>query len=120
MDQPVYKNMTGKAMTSKGLEYLKTPDGFKGWFKDGELHREGGPAYKEANGRECWYKEKKRHRLDGPAIKTLDGSLEYYLEGVQITKEDFDYAWKCPMGELPLLINKDTALIAKWRLEHGE
>jgi len=117
MDQ--YKDMTGKELTLEGLEYIKDYEGKESWFKDGEYHREGGPAYKDPNGYEEWFREGRRHRLDGPAYKYYDGSVAYWIEDIKIPKEDFEYAWKCPMTELPLLINKDTAPIAKWRLDHG-
>jgi len=116
-----YKDMTGKDWTYEGLEYKKYPDGLEEWRKDGKRHRLDGPAYKVPSGREEWYKDGKLHRLDGPAKKyPFDGSVVYYIEGVHINKEDFDHAWSCPMTELPLLINKSTAPIAKWRLEHGK
>ena len=96
MSLPEYRDMTGKGLICEGFEYKKYPNGYEGWWRDG-----------------------KRHRLDGPAFKNPDRSVSYWLEGVHIPKEDFDHAWTCPMTELPLLINKDVVLIAKWRLEHG-
>jgi len=94
--EPVYKDMTGKVLTRKGLEYFKFPDGSEQWDKDGDFHR-----------------------LHGPARKLISGAEYYYIEGEHTLKEDFDHAWTCPMTELPLLINMSTAPIARWRLAHG-
>jgi len=115
MEEPEYKDMTGKPLTNQGLEYVKYHDGSEVWYKDGKRHRESGPAFKVPSGREVWYKGGKQHRLDGPAKRYFDGSVAYWIEDIKISKEDFDHAWTCPMKELPLLINKDTAPIAKWR-----
>ena len=100
---PEYKEV--QTLTGIGFEYYKYPKGLE--------------YRKSASGFEEWWKDGKLHRLDGPAVKYKNGYDLYNLEGARITKEDFDHAWTCPMRELPLLINKDTALIAKWRLERG-
>jgi len=44
--------------------------GNKFWYKNGELHREDGPAIEYANGNKFWYKNGELHREDGPAIET--------------------------------------------------
>ena len=46
------------------IEYL---NGDKEWFKNGERHRENGPAIEWKNGDKFWYKNNKLHREDGPA-----------------------------------------------------
>lgn len=44
------------------------------WYKDGELHRDGGPAIESRQSREArphvqkWYRNGKLHREDGPAV----------------------------------------------------
>ena len=62
--------------TIKVKNYSKVPDNFAGiaefsdgtkrWYKDGDLHREDGPAVIKA-GKYEYYRYGKRHRLDGPA-----------------------------------------------------
>lgn len=52
-------------------------------------HRENGPAVIWNNGSEYWYREGKIHREDGPAIKHSDGTVEYALNGVVMSEEDF-------------------------------
>ena len=57
------------------------PDGTKFWFKDGSLHREGGPAKEYSDGHKEWCKDGLWHREDGPAIKYNGGTEYWYLEG---------------------------------------
>jgi hypothetical protein len=40
----------------------------KWWRRDGQLHRENGPAIEYANGDTAWYQYGKLHREDGPAV----------------------------------------------------
>lgn len=54
-------------------------NGYKAWYKNGQLHREGGPAIKEANGNKWWYKNGQLHREDGLAIDILNGGKAWYL-----------------------------------------
>lgn len=71
------------------------------------LHREDGPAvigYRKADNAvlyNIWVKNGKRHRLDGPAYLYWSGGLsaatnttpsivEYWINGVEYTKEEFD------------------------------
>jgi hypothetical protein len=52
------------------------------WYKDGEIHRDDGPAIKEKNGDEFWYSKGKIHRDDGPAIVLSEGSKFWMKEGL--------------------------------------
>jgi hypothetical protein len=56
-------------------------DGTKRWLKDGELHREDGPAIEDANGDKCWLKNGKLHREVGPALEWADGTKMWYMDG---------------------------------------
>ncbi len=56
-------------------------DGTKKWFKNGDLHREDGPAIEWADGTKIWYVDGKLHREDGPAIEYASGSKEWYRNG---------------------------------------
>jgi len=45
----------------------------------------------EKNGKICWYDENnKLHRLDGPAVVNSDRTEEYWINGTQLTKKNFD------------------------------
>jgi hypothetical protein len=54
----------------------------KRWYnKNGELHRENGPAIDWVNGNKEWWVNGKQHREDGPAIERTNGHKEWYLNG---------------------------------------
>lgn len=57
------------------------------WFINGKLHREDGPAVIYRDGSEEWYLHGKLHRTDGPAIELVDGTKEWYLNG-NLHRED--------------------------------
>ena len=59
-------------------------DGDKEWYKEGNLHREDGPAIDYNNGDKYWYKDDERHREDGPAIELADGYKAYFYLGKHI------------------------------------
>ena len=65
-------------------------DGNKRWYKNGELHRDDGPAIEWANGSKGWYKNGLLHRDDGPAIEGADGTKEWWVDGKQYTEKKFD------------------------------
>ena len=71
---------------------VKFPNGSKLWYKEGEFHRDGGPALESANGDKEWYKEGKLHREDGPAVEYAGGYKEYHLEGKRYSTEDYKWA----------------------------
>jgi antitoxin component YwqK of YwqJK toxin-antitoxin module len=52
--------------------------GRKGYYLNGKLHREDGPAFTEASGTKYWLANGKLHREDGPAIEYADDS-KYHL-----------------------------------------
>ena len=62
-------------------------------FKDenGDYHREDGPAYIGANGIcQIWYIHGQKHREDGPAVIWKLSDEQYFLEGVEYTKDDWE------------------------------
>jgi hypothetical protein len=59
---------------------IESSDGTKQWYKEGKWHREDGPAIEFADGYKEWRKEGKRHRLNGPAIQSLKGTKEWWIE----------------------------------------
>jgi hypothetical protein len=56
--------------------------GDKGWYLNGSLHREDGPAAENADGYKGWFINGKLHRVDGPAVE-YSGSIykSWYLNG---------------------------------------
>jgi hypothetical protein len=62
-------------------------DGSQYWYKEGQLHREDGPALIDVYGKQEWYKEGQLHREDGPAVIDVYGKQEWYKEG-QLHRED--------------------------------
>ena len=74
------KNFTGKCHIGN-LHWT-------GWYVEGKLHREDGPALIHNGGEKEWHLHGKLHRLDGPAI--VDGGLEiYYIDGKNYTLSNF-------------------------------
>lgn len=67
----------------------KDIDGNIGWYQDGKLHREDGPAFFLANGGQAWFQHGLEHREDGPAVEYADGTNEWWIYGVQHTQEQF-------------------------------
>ena len=59
--------------------------------KEGQYHREDGPAIEYSNGTRIWFKNGLKHREDGPAIVWEDWTHRYYLNGICYTKEE---SWK--------------------------
>ena len=57
--------------------------GGRWWSRNGESHREGGPAIELSDGSKYWYKDGKRHREDGPALIEPGGLEEWWLDGAR-------------------------------------
>ena len=56
----------------------------------GQLHRTRGPAVIFADGkRRYWYQNGTLHRTDGPAIVDSDGHQRWFLNGEEVSEEDF-------------------------------
>lgn len=56
----------------------------------GEEHRVHGPAVIFVDGTIMWCQCGHLHRLDGPAIIWDDGSREWFINGDQLTEEEFN------------------------------
>jgi hypothetical protein len=65
-------------------------NGDRGWYLNGNCHREDGPAVEYTEGSRYWYLNGERHREDGPAIEYSDGTRCWYLNGVEYTEEEFN------------------------------
>ncbi len=58
--------------------------------KEGEYHREDGPAIENsAEGTKWWYQNGKQHRLDGPALEWESGIKLYWIDGECLSEEEF-------------------------------
>ena len=88
INQNIYYYKDGELHREDGpaVEYT---DGEKHWYKNGRYHREDGPAIEYPNGTKCWYRNDLRHREDGPAIEWDNGYKEWYLNGNKHTEEEF-------------------------------
>jgi len=66
-------------------------NGTKEWWWHGYLHRVDGPAVEDANGSKFWYRHGIRHREDGPAI-IADGIKHWIFDGKRLevsSQEEF-------------------------------
>ena len=63
--------------------FYKDDYGNNCWYKDGQRHREDGPAFEDAEGFKAWWINGLRHRLDGPAIIYSDGMVKWYIKGCE-------------------------------------
>jgi hypothetical protein len=58
---------------------IELPSGLKEWFLNGQLHRDGGPAFERYDGYSFWFKNGKLHRENGPAREWWDGTRQWYF-----------------------------------------
>jgi len=66
--------------------------GHKFWYLNGKRHREDGPAFEWASGKKAWFLNGNLHREDGPAIEYADGSKSWYLNGIRLTQDQWKQA----------------------------
>ena len=64
-------------------------DGCKEWWLNSRPHRLDGPAVIFADGTKAWFLNGQRHREDGPAVVWSDGCKEWWLNGKQYTEEEY-------------------------------
>ena len=69
---------------------LEYSNGHKEWFQYGKLHRTDGPAIEWAEGTKEWRQNGLVHRTDGPAIEYSNGVKAWYLEGKELTEDQFN------------------------------
>lgn len=61
---------------------LTNEHGTKMWYKEGQRHRDDGPAIEYANGAKEWFKNGFLHREDGPAIEYANGEKKWFKNGI--------------------------------------
>lgn len=64
-----------------GQLYLRIINGTKYWYRNGQRHRDNGPAIEWADGAKYWYKNGLLHRENGPAVEYIDGVKRWYYNG---------------------------------------
>ena len=62
------------------------------WWQNDQLHRIDGPAIECADGTKRWYQRSQRHRIDGPAVVYADGAMCWWINGVELSKFEFEQA----------------------------
>lgn len=69
---------------------IRNKNGDLCYYKDGNLHREDGPAVEFLNGTKEWYLKGKLYWVDGPAIERTSGQQdEYFINGAEVVFADF-------------------------------
>ena len=63
--------------------------GTRKWYRNGQLHREDGPAIELPDGSREWWRDGKLHRTDGPAVEYARGTRKWYVNGEQLSETDF-------------------------------
>ena len=80
------KNYTGEVFVVFHKKYL--------FLKEGNLHREDGPAMILEDGKNAWYFEGQLHRLDGACMFDEHGKpLFYAIHGKGVNKQSY---WSHP------------------------
>ena len=72
------------------------PSDTKIWWRNGVIHREDGPAEERADGTKGWFRHGELHREDGPAREWADGVVGWHLNGTRLGcgAEGFWAHWK--------------------------
>lgn len=90
-DREWYKK--GKRHRDGDLPAYIYPNGDRVWFKDGVKHRGGDePAYLAADGYKEWWHYGMPHRTQGPAVVFPSGETRYWLDGSEMTKDQWKQA----------------------------
>lgn len=87
----IYYNREGKMHRIYGPAYVSRKYHHEKWYKDGILHREGGPAVTHGSTL-LWYKDGVLHNLEGPALVDPAGPCQYWIDGVRFSKKQ--YKWE--------------------------
>ena len=66
-----------------------TENGDLYYYINGLLHRTDGPAFDCVNGHKEWFVNGKCHRFNGPAIEDENGYKEWFIEGISYSESEF-------------------------------
>ena len=93
-DSEIFLKINGKFLSLKDSstesqpECVVSPNGYKRWYLNGQLHRVGGPAVERADGTKEWYLNGQLHRTDGPAVEYANGYKAWWLNGEKLNPEE--------------------------------
>ncbi len=76
----IWRDKNGELHRDDGPAVIE-PDGAQEWYQHGKWHRDDGPAIITPNGTREWYQHGECHRDDGPAIVESDGRQSWYQHG---------------------------------------
>jgi hypothetical protein len=77
------------------------------WYKDDKLHRDNDlPAIEYHNGRKVWIQNGKWHRVSGPAVVRLHDIVEYWVNDIQLTKEEWENHPEVKKHKLQILLDR--------------
>ncbi len=71
----------GDDLAAPTSSMVEDADGAKRWYRNGQLHRDDGPAVERADGTKEWWLDGQLHRDDGPAVEWADGTKVWWLDG---------------------------------------
>ena len=66
-----------------------TPDGYHLWYRHGRIGRADGPSVETPAGSRYWFDGQELHRTDGPAVEHSSGMKLFYLNGRELSFEDW-------------------------------
>lgn len=73
--------------TATGDEIRDTAQG-REYYRNGVLHRDGGPAIECKNGDRHWYDNGMRHRVEGPAVELAKGGKEWWVKAIKMSEDE--------------------------------
>lgn len=80
----VFKNKNGELHREDGPAVM-WENGTKEWWIHDQLHREDGPAIEWADGSKEWCIHNRLHREDGPAVEESNGHKAWYIRGRNVS-----------------------------------
>jgi len=83
-----YRNAEGELHRIYGPAYIGVAYKFEEWYKDGEYHREGGPAVTTTDA-QYWFYEGNFHRLDGPAVVKKGHPKLFFIHGQKLSPKEY-------------------------------
>jgi hypothetical protein len=115
-DGHAFSGVDGRLHSVNDQPAVVYTDGTKWWYKQGQIHRDGGPAVVHPNGVEEWWQNNKRHRTGGPAVIYPDtAEIIPELRGV---KQHWD-SGNMFQEELPPAVRAYRAEVAALQKKHG-
>ena len=89
-DRTCWYNLKGQRHRENGPA-CEWNDGSKVWYLNGLRHRINGPAVENnVSGHKEWFVNDQLHRLDGPAIEYASGTKKWFINGDELTEEEFN------------------------------